>query len=250
MSREISSQHILPHALPVPAIKKLGGKRIVLASNSSRRRDILKTIGLSPDIIPSTFEEDLSPASFADIHEYPVATASHKAVEVYERLVAEDADNAPDLVIAADTVVLTHAQPSTSQIDYTLLPSVGQELLEKPKDKADNLRMLMDLNGQVCEVVTGVTVVYPILTAPGYGLRSIDERSLVYFADNPQHIIKAYVDSGEGMDRAGGFAIQGMGGVLVRKVEGDYQNVVGFPMASFFKLLDILVEEDDDFLQV
>ncbi|KAJ3762948.1 inosine triphosphate pyrophosphatase-like protein [Lentinula raphanica] len=241
MSQELSSQHILAHALPVPAIKKLAGKRVVLASNSPRRRDILKTIGLAPDIIPSTFEEDLSPSSFADIHEYPVATASHKAVEVYERLVAEDPDNAPDLVIAADTVVLTHAQPSTSQTDYTLLPSVGQELLEKPKDKKDNLRMLMDLNGQVS---------YPILTAPGYALRSIDERSLVYFADNPRHILQAYVDSGEGLDRAGGFAIQGMGGVLVRKVEGDYQNVVGFPMASFFKLLDDMVEEDDDFLSM
>ncbi|KAJ3728861.1 inosine triphosphate pyrophosphatase-like protein [Lentinula raphanica] len=250
MSQELSSQHILSHALPVPAIKKLAGKRMVLASNSPRRRDILKTIGLAPDIIPSTFEEDLSPSSFADIHEYPVATASHKAVEVYERLVAEDPDNAPDLVIAADTVVLTHAQPSTSQTDYTLLPSIGQELLEKPKDKNDNLRMLMDLNGQVCEVVTGVTIAYPILTAPGYALRSIDERSLVYFADNPKHILQAYVDSGEGLDRAGGFAIQGMGGILVRKVEGDYQNVVGFPMASFFKLLDDLVEEDDDFLSM
>jgi septum formation protein len=123
-------------------------------------------------------------------------------------------------------------------------------LLEKPKDTADNLRMLMDLNGQVCEVVTGVTVVYPILTAPGYGSQSIDERSLVYFADNPQHILQAYVDSGEGIDRAGGFAIQGLGGVLVRKIEGDYQNVVGFPMASFFKLLDVLVEEEEDFLAV
>lgn len=163
---------------------------------------------------------------------------------------AEDPDNAPDLVIAADTIVLTHTQPATSQIDYALLPSASQELLEKPKDKADNLRMLLDLNGQVCEVVTGVTLVYPILTSPGYGMHSIDERSLVYFADNPQHVLQAYVDSGEGIDRAGGFAIQGMGGVLVRKIEGDYQNVVGFPMASFFKLLDVLLEEDPDFLDL
>ncbi|KAF5391819.1 hypothetical protein D9757_001694 [Collybiopsis confluens] len=247
---EKSAKYILPHALPVPAIKKLAGKRIVLASNSPRRREILTTIGLAPDIVPSVFAEDLSPASFNDIHEYPVATASHKAVEVYERLVAEDPDNAPDLVIAADTVVLTHAQPSTSEMDYSLLPSIGQELLEKPKDKEDNLRMLMDLNGQVCEVVTGVTLAYPILTSPGYGLQSIDERSLVYFANNPKHIIEAYVNSGEGIDRAGGFAIQGMGGVLVRKIEGDYQNVVGFPMASFFKLLDLLVDANDDFLEI
>ncbi|KXN88310.1 N-acetylserotonin O-methyltransferase-like protein [Leucoagaricus sp. SymC.cos] len=244
------SKHILPHALQIPAIKKLSGKRIVLASNSPRRKDILRTFGLAPDIVPSTFEENLPSSSFADIHEYPVATASHKAVEVYERLVGEDPDNAPDLVIAADTVVLTHALPSTSQTSFADLPQIAQELLEKPLDKKDNLRMLLDLNGGICEVVTGVCVVYPVIYSPGYNLKSIDERSLVYFADNPEHIVQAYVNSGEGIDRAGGFSIQGLGGILVRKIEGDFNNIVGFPAASFFKLLDMLVEEDPDFLEV
>ncbi|KAF9045753.1 Maf-like protein [Hymenopellis radicata] len=227
------SKHILPHALNLPAIKKLDGKRIVLASNSPRRREILQTYGLAPDIVPSTFNEDLDPGQFDDIHEYPVATATHKAVEVYERMVESNPDDAPDLVIAADTVVLTHAQPSTSDVSYS-----------------DNIRMLLDLNGAVCEVVTGVALVYPILTSPGYAIKNIDERSLVYFADNPKHVVEAYAENGEGIDRAGGFAIQGLGGMLVRKIEGDYNNVVGFPAASFFKLLDISVEEDPDFLEV
>lgn len=147
----------------------------------------------------------------------------------------------------ADTVVLTHAQPSTTQVDYSVLPAVRQELLEKPTSKADNLRMLLDLNGGVCEVVTGVTVgpysnpdsstktlssrcvcSLPCLDIPripdkviSYSscnsklrnsylipTRSIEERTLVYFADNPEHLIKAYVENGEGLDRAGGFAIQ------------------------------------------
>jgi len=206
--------------------------------------------GLAPDIVPSTFEEDLPISSFADIHEYPVATATHKAVEVYERMVESDPDNPPDLIIAADTIVLTHAQPSTSQTSYSLLPDINQELLEKPSSKEDNLRMLLDLNGGVCEVVTGLVVVYPVISAPGYVIKSIDERSLVYFADNPRHIIEAYVESGEGMGCAGGFAIQKLGGILIRKIDGDYNNVVGFPAASFFKLLDILVEEDSDFLDI
>ncbi|KAF4613442.1 hypothetical protein D9613_008148 [Agrocybe pediades] len=244
------SKHILPHALRVPAIEKLKGKRIVLASNSPRRQEILRTFGIAPDIVPSTFAEDLDIRDFAQAHEYPVATATQKAVEVYERLVQEQPDDAPDLVIAADTVVLTHAQPVTSDTSYSLLPDTHQELLEKPSSKEDNLRMLMDLNGNVCEVVTGVVVIYPVLQSPGYMIKSIDERSLVYFADNPQHIVDAYVESGEGIDRAGGFAIQGLGGILIRKVEGDYNNVVGFPAASFFKLLDLLVEEDPDFLEV
>ncbi|KAG6834167.1 hypothetical protein H0H93_011459 [Arthromyces matolae] len=219
--------NILPHALKLPAIKKLAGKRIVLASNSPRRQEILRTFGIAPDIVPSTFEENLSINEFGNVHEYPVATATHKAVEVYERLV-----------------------PSTSDVSYSVLPSADQELLEKPRSKEDNLRMLLDLNGGVCEVVTGVTVVYPVLTAPGYMIRSIDERTLVYFSDNPHHVVEAYVENGEGIDRAGGFAIQGLGGLLIRKVEGDYHNVVGFPAAAFFTLLDLLLEEEPDFLEI
>jgi len=246
----MTSKHIYiqPHALPLPAIKKLAGKRIILASKSPRRQDILRTFGLTPEVIPSTFVEDLPISSFPDIHEYPVSTATHKAVEVYERLVRENPEDGPDLVIGADTVVLTHAQPSTSNVSYSVLPEINQELLEKPTSKQDNLRMLLDLNGGVCEVVTGVTVVYPILHAPGYDMKSIDERTLVYFADNPKHLIEAYVNSGEGLDCAGGFNVATNGSLLTRKIEGDYHNVVGFPAASFFKLLDLMVEEDDDFL--
>jgi len=70
------------------------------------------------------------------------------------------------------------------------------------------------------------------------------------FFDNAPSLLNAYVDSGEGLDRAGGFAIQGLGGLLIRKIEGDYHNVVGFPASSFFRFLDVLVEEDDDFLEV
>ncbi|KAF8193331.1 inosine triphosphate pyrophosphatase-like protein [Pholiota molesta] len=235
------SEHVLSHALRIPPIEKLKGKRIVLASNSPRRQEILRTFGIAPEVVPSTFAEDLNISEFPEPHEYPVATATHKAVEVYERLVAENPDEAPDLVIAADTVVLTHPQPITSDVSSTLQPVVNQELLEKPASKEDNLRMLLDMNGNV---------LYPILTAPGYNTRAIDERTLVYFADNPKYVLDAYVESGEGIDRAGGFAIQGLGGMLIRKIDGDYNNVVGFPAASFFKLLDLLVEEDADFLDI
>ena len=159
--------------------------------------------------------------------------------------------------LPADTVVFTHAQPITSDMAYSMLPDVNQELLEKPSSKEDNLRMLLDLNGGVCEVVTGLVVgaifylfytgkagliilniwtmflfffssvpyscgpgirrqVRLFLSAPsGFNnwtsflfIRSIDERTLVYFADNPRHILEAYIESGEGIDRAGGFAIQ------------------------------------------
>jgi len=98
-------------------------------------------------------------------------------------------------VIGADTVVLTHAQPISSDVAYSELPAVKQELLEKPMSKADNLRMLQDLNGSVCEVVTGVSLgerhtlwslpcftgnnpltltlltVFPVITSPGFSIR-------------------------------------------------------------------------------
>ncbi|THH31225.1 hypothetical protein EUX98_g2990 [Antrodiella citrinella] len=238
------------NALQIPAVKKLVGKRVVLASNSSRRQEILKTFGLTPEIVPSTFEEDLPYSSFDNAHEYPVSTATHKAVEVYERLVANDPEDAPDLVIAADTVVLTRPTPgafSSSFADQDIGP---QDILEKPGSQEDNYRMLLDMNGGICEVVTGLSLVYPVLEAPGYKIKSIDERTLVYFADNSEHLLRAYVESKEGVDRAGGFAIQGLGGSLIRKIDGDYNNVVGFPAASFFKFLDILLEEETDFLSI
>ncbi|KAJ3525939.1 hypothetical protein NM688_g8327 [Phlebia brevispora] len=250
---------LLPHALRVPSFSKLIGKRVILASSSPRRKEILQTIGLEPEIVPSTFDEDLDHSQFEDVHEYPVATATQKAVEVYQRLVAENPDDPPDLVIGADTVVLTHPSPNLSQTPFADSHMGRQDILEKPDSKADNLRMLLDLNGGVCEVTTGVSVVYPVLEAPGYKIKSIEERTLVYFADNPRHMLEAYAENGEGLDRAGGFAVQktlkiclaqGVGSVLVRKVEGDYQNVVGFPAASFFKFLEMLCEDEDDFLEV
>jgi len=73
---------------------------------------------------------------------------------------------------------------------------------------------------------------------------------IVHFADNDKKKIQAYVESGEGLDRAGGFAIQGLGGLLISRIEGDFWNCVGFPAASFFTLLDYLVAEDDEFLEI
>ncbi|KAF8754185.1 Maf-like protein [Rhizoctonia solani] len=183
--------------------------------------------GLDPEIVPSKFAEDLPHDEFSNVYEYPVATATEKAVEVYVRMVEENADDPPSLVIAADTVVLTK------------VASAGQR---------DNLRMLLELNGGRCEVVTGVSVVYPILTAPGYAIKSMDDRCIVHFHDSDISILEAYVDSEEGIDRAGGFALQERGAHLVSKVEGDFYNAVGFPGSAFFKWIGILINEEDDFM--
>ncbi|CAE6480700.1 unnamed protein product [Rhizoctonia solani] len=244
----VTHNSVLPNALRIPALTKLANKRIVLASASPRRLQILRQFGLDPEIVPSKFAEDLPHDEFSNVYEYPVATATEKAVEVYVRMVEENADDPPSLVIAADTVVLTKVASAGSNIHDSLLPDIRPDILEKPQDKGDNLRMLLELNGGRCEVVTGVSVVYPILTAPGYAIKSMDDRCIVHFHDSDISILEAYVDSEEGIDRAGGFALQERGAHLVSKVEGDFYNAVGFPGSAFFKWIGILINEEDDFM--
>ncbi|CAE7170485.1 unnamed protein product [Rhizoctonia solani] len=246
----VTHNRVLLNALRIPALTKLSNKRIVLASASPRRLQILNQFGLDPEIVPSKFEENLPHDEFSNVYEYPVATATEKAVEVYRRLVEQDPEDPPSLVIGADTVVLTKIPEAGLTIHDSLLPSVRPEILEKPHDKADNLRMLLELNGGRCEVVTGVSIVYPILTAPGYAIKSMDDRCTVHFHDSSISNLEAYVDSEEGIDRAGGFALQERGAHLVSKVEGDFYNAMGFPGSAFFRWIGILVEEEDDFMDL
>ncbi|KAG9103531.1 hypothetical protein FRC06_010107 [Ceratobasidium sp. 370] len=241
---------VLPGALRIPALTKLANKRIVLASSSPRRLEILKQFGLNPEVVPSKFGEDLPHDHFENVYEYPVATASEKAIEVYIRMVEKDPEDPPSLVIGADTVVLSKPEAAGSNIHDSLLPRNRPEILEKPTDAADNLRMLLELNGRKCEVVTGVTVVYPILTAPGYAVKSLDDRTTLTFYDLPPSVLEAYVDSGEGIDRAGGFALQQRGAHLISRIEGDFYNAVGFPGSSFFRWLALLIKEEEDFLEI
>ena len=170
--------------------------------------------GIEPEIVPSTFDEMLPQDEFENVYEYPVATATQKAVEVYERLVVRalfffnsggcfegsiglnagclsllisrrlrtrttrltsssevrvqfaihmhilnsNSLSLSSSAYTADTVVLTHTVPVSSEVHSSLLPAERPEILEKPISKADNLRMLLDLNGAACEVVTGVSL--------------------------------------------------------------------------------------------
>ncbi|KIO21341.1 hypothetical protein M407DRAFT_218896 [Tulasnella calospora MUT 4182] len=151
----------------------------------------------------------------------PVATATEKAVEVYERFIPPYGYQPKPFdtifsFVSADTVVLSRIEPATSNLGG-LEHDIRPEIHEKPTSKADNLRIVFDMNGRSCEVVTGVSAaksVFPILTAPGYAIKLMDERSVVYFAPNPVSLLEAYVDEGEGLDRAGDFTLQGLGKYL------------------------------------
>ncbi|KAG7575261.1 hypothetical protein FFLO_00425 [Filobasidium floriforme] len=236
---------VLEHALNLPIFKFLKDKRVVLASSSPRRKELLDLSGLKPEIIPSEFPENLPKSMFAHaLAEYPIATVSSHALEVYERLVKADDRDAPDLVIGADTVIIFPPQSKDPDSRTALEPVEESKVFEKPFDKDDHLRMLQDLNGKTCEIVTGVTIVYPTLGAPGYKLQSISVSTIAHFRENTDAELKAYVEHGEGIDRAGGFAIQGAGGFLVKSVEGDWNNVVGFPVWEFWHWLGDLLEDD------
>ena len=179
--------------------------------------------------MPSTFDELLPHSDYADdLSQYPVATAQEKALDVYQRLI--DDDRPPDLVIAADSVILHQGS-----------------ILEKPGTHEENLRMLRDLNAGSHEVVTGVVVIVPRIQSPGFEVKSLLEKTRVFFHDYPLSLLEAYAASGEGWDRAGGYAIQQQGALLVQRIEGDYANVVGMPMSAFVRWLSDALEHDELF---
>ncbi|BEJ03547.1 hypothetical protein CcaverHIS641_0107220 [Cutaneotrichosporon cavernicola] len=216
--------------MPSPIFERLKDKRVVLASGSPRRKDIFENVGFKPEIIPSTFSEDLSKGDFEGrLADYPIATAGEKAMEVYERLMRENDSDPAQLVISADTVVIFPPEKETAEGGSA--HGETSEILEKPLNRAEQPEL------------RGCNWLYPIVEAPGFKLQSISCSTLVHFFENTREEIQAYVEHGEGHDRAGGFAIQGLGGLLIDRVDGSYDNCVGFPSSQFWKWMSRLDEE-------
>ena len=179
--------------------------KLILASASPRRRELLGHLGLPFDVIPATGPE--TPPVGADAGETALALSQAKAREVAERY--------PDaVVIGADTVV---------EIDGVILG--------KPHDEADARRMLGLLSGREHRVYTGVTVI------SGGREESAWERTRVFFRLMTEAEIASYVATGEPMDKAGAYGYQGRAGLYVEKIEGDYFNVVGLPLCLLGKML-------------
>ncbi|KAG0593294.1 hypothetical protein M758_1G312300 [Ceratodon purpureus] len=204
-------------------------KRIVLASASPRRSELLRGLGLKVEVLPSTFEENLDKSGFANPGEYATETAMHKAIDVSQQAAKASFGRRADLIIAADTVVELHSQ-----------------VLEKPFDKDDAYRMLSSLSGQKHKVYTGVALVLPNASdsAPGAPplVKSFYEETEVEFAELEEEAILAYIASGEPMDKAGAYGIQGIGGSFVKCIHGCYFNIMGFPVHRFSVEVDRLVK--------
>ncbi|XP_068574296.1 probable bifunctional dTTP/UTP pyrophosphatase/methyltransferase protein isoform X2 [Cebidichthys violaceus] len=206
-----------------PVISKLAGKLVVLASASPRRLEILSNAGLRFEVVPSWFKETLDKGLFKAPHEYAVETAKQKALEVARRMTFKHLKT-PDIVIGADTIV-----------------SVDGMILEKPADKDDAYGMLSSLSGKEHSVFTGVAIVLcheKENEEVDYQLIEFYEETKVKFADLSDDMLWDYINSGEPMDKAGGYGIQALGGMLVEYVYGDFLNVVGFPLNHFCKQLD------------
>jgi len=189
--------------------------RLVLASSSPRRKDLLEGLGLQFEIIPSTLEEIVDPK--LSVQEVVLNLAKQKAVDVFERELAREPEH-PLLVLGADTIVVLHG-----------------EYLGKPVDKKDACAMLRALSGKTHEVFTGVYLVASLA-----GVRQTwhsVERSAVHFRQLGEIEIRAYVETGEPMDKAGAYALQGIGAALVEKIVGSHTNIVGLPIPNVVSLL-------------
>ena len=176
-------------------------EKIILASASPRRKEILEKAGIKFKIITADVDESIS----ADIPPYMAVmqTALKKAVAV-AKTVQEG-----EYIISADTVVC-----------------IDGRILGKPKDEADAFEMLATLRGKVHQVLTGVCMMHLLTEHTATFCESTD----VYFKEVTDEEILNYIKGGEPMDKAGAYGIQGEGAFLVSKIEGDFQNVVGLPL--------------------
>ena len=191
--------------------------QIILASGSPRRVEIFnQLLKLDARVVPSTFPEDLDKSQFTPTG-YVMENAKQKALEVYGRLV-EEGEPAPSLVIGADTVVV-----------------LDDRILEKPKSKDAAVATLTDLSGRSHKVCTGVALVYR--GGPADVNVFVEETEVAFGKLSPE-AIQEYVASGEPMDKAGSYGIQGFAGAFVSGINGCYHNVVGFPMHRFASELD------------
>ena len=179
--------------------------RVVLASASPRRRQLLDLIGITHEVRPADIDETMRPREAPRRHAERLAREKASAV----------AERDPDLItIAADTIVV-----------------VNRKVLGKPRDADDAARMLALLSGREHVVTTAVAV------SRGKKLRSAVEEVRVKFRRLRDDEIEAYIATGEPMDKAGAYGIQGYGATIVERIEGDYFAVMGLPIVRLIGLL-------------
>ena len=182
---------------------------IILASGSPRRSDLMKQVGLEFRVstcnTDESYDKNLTPA------EIVMELSLRKADAVFDKEMPEK----DTVVVAADTIV-----------------AMDNEILGKPKDRNDAIRMLKELSGRKHQVYTGVTMYYYV--GGRVFIENFADCADVYFRELSGETITAYVDSWEPMDKAGAYGIQGLGAILVDKIDGDYYTIVGLPISKVY----------------
>lgn len=179
---------------------------LILASASPRRADLLTQLGLSFQVVPSAVPEDVLPGETPEAHVRRLSREKAREVQKLRR---------KTLVLAGDTVVV-----------------LGARILGKPRDEGDAVSMLMGLSGRTHTVVSGLALAFPDGRVRD-GVLSTD----VTFRSFQEGDARRYVETGEPMDKAGAYGIQGMGSALVEAISGDYHTVVGLPVPLLLELL-------------
>jgi nucleoside triphosphate pyrophosphatase len=183
----------------------------ILASASPRRRELLGQAGFTFEVVPADVSEVQQPG------EDPIHFVTRLAREKAESVAATHALTPDTLVLGADTIVV-----------------VDEEILGKPKDEADAGRMLRLLSGKTHQVITGVCL------AKGRERQRAAEVTFVRFNTLSDPEIDAYVATGEPLDKAGAYAIQGRAGRWVPRIHGCYFNVVGLPLALVSSMIEAM----------
>ena len=185
--------------------------KIILASNSPRRKKILTDLGLEFEVIPSNYEEKLETDTFS--YDLIEDLATQKALDVVRRV----GNN--EIVLGADTVVVLH-----------------NKILGKPKDKEDAFRMLRELSGQTHMVVTSLCGINTKLNRAAL----LSTTSYVRFKDLSDEVINHYIDKFNPLDKAGSYGIQELPDGILDKYEGSFDNIVGLAPEAVSAVLEQL----------
>ena len=188
-------------------MKKMERFKIYLASKSPRRKEIMALAGLDFEVISPECDENIEAVHPGD---YCMELSRRKALAGSEMIGQQEGC----IIIGADTIVFNDGQ-----------------IMGKPHDEEQAFEMLRSLSGHTHEVYTGVTVI------AGTHINSFYEKTLVTFFDISDEDLLDYIRTGEPMDKAGAYGIQGRGCFLVEKIDGDYFNVMGLPVARLVRML-------------
>jgi septum formation protein len=198
--------------------------KIILASSSPRRAEILRDAGIPFEIRAAEIEEAPLPGEAAQAMVARLAEGKARAVAAQLVAAERSADVGDCILVGADTTV-----------------ELSGEILGKPRDSRQAREMLARLSGRTHHVLTGIF----LLHLPGGATRAAVEKSSVTFAPLSDAEIEAYVASGKPMGKAGAYGIQGAAGRFIPRIEGCYFNIVGLPLAKLYKLLGELGWRDE-----